>query len=126
MNVNYDEDVIKELIINYQQAEGIPKERTYNKLYPYLNKVIDLHIYNIKEVYEREDARQNIHISLLKRLSKIKTEDIKSFKDYFYIMVKRLVLNEIDKIGVQTKRKLIRDNIAAELYSVFIIDEEGI
>lgn len=126
MNLNIDDEKIKILILNYQQAQT-PQERNaaYNKLHPFLHKVINLYIYNIR-AEERPDARQNIHLAILTRLDTIKPLSILSIKDYFFIMCKRLVLNELDKIDVQDKRKELNHCAKELLQDVFILDEEDI
>ena len=126
MNLNtVDEGVIKENIHQYQLATGRRKNIIYERsIYPYLCAIIKLHIYNVP-ADEREDAQQNIHIALLSRLNTINPYKIQSTNDYFFIMVKRLTFNELDKLKVQSNRKLLGIS-AAEIVerNVFIYSEQ--
>ena len=125
MNINkYDEELLRTLLINYQQSTGRTRNLIYNQLFPFLQTCIKLHIYNLPQSI-RQDCTQDIHILLLRRLNTIKPQDIVSIKNYFFIMVKRLVLNEISDNKTYEDRKKLYQNTFELLLStdVFIKDK---
>ncbi len=123
MNINkYDEELLRSLLIKYQQSTGRTRNNTYNQLYPFLQTCIKLHIYNLPQSI-RQDAQQDLHILILRRLDTIKPQDIESIKNYFFIMVKRLVLNEIeDNNTYNLRKKLHNETMHLLLSDVFIKD----
>jgi len=139
MNINtIDENLLKEKMKMFVEVTGQTINNIYNNyLYPFFNLVIDLHILKIKDKDKQHDARQNIHILLLRRLKKIDVDKIISLKNFFFIMIKRLLLNEIDKIKLIEKknRELINkaitynyriNNSIVNNENVFILIDENL
>lgn len=129
MNIKVNETLLIEKLKEFQKITGQTASYIYSKyIHPFIVQVVNLHIYNVPKLYI-DDARQNVYILILKRLRRIDFDTIiiKNVKNYFFIMVKRLVLNELEKIKNRKNKELLLDNfdeIANSNVFIYELDDD--
>jgi DNA-directed RNA polymerase specialized sigma24 family protein len=125
MHIKVNEEIIIQKLKEFQTITGQTANYIYSKfIHPFIMQVINLHIFNVPKLY-REDAKQNVIILILRRLKRIDfdTIQIHNIRNYFFIMVKRLVLNELEKINRKKSREVMIDELSLTLLNdVFIYE----
>lgn len=112
-------------LYNYQRATGITRNRYFSLIYPDLHTVVNntFKNYNIQYHHYYNDIHNEIIIRLLPRLEKININKINNIENYIFIMAKRLLINELQKIN---NDKLHFDDNITTTYTINYVDLDDI
>ena len=98
--------IFRNNFLQFQLATGVTKDIYFSRIYPTLDHYLTaaVNASHISRLDTADDVKQNILIKSLRRFQSIDISAVKSCKNFFFIMFKRLCINEAQIIKRRNKR----------------------